>query len=172
MVLFFALYCINDYKSDRKKWALQYRNQVQNDFIGFNTIEDLLINFINDTLNNQDLNKYFLTEDEYLRIYWANQPWEKIYDKGMTLENALYLYNLYKQKGLNQTIYTIKNSIPFKNIQKIEINIKKQETLENNELIFFNQLTVVGNKKILLDLEGIAIKHNQNLKLIQIQRKD
>ena len=174
MVLFFAVYCINDYKSERKKWALQYRNQIQNDFIGFNTIEDLLINFINDTLNNQDLNKYFLTDDEYLRIYWANQPWEKIFDKGMTQENTTYLYNLFRSKNIIKTRQLLeKIKIPDK-IENIRINIKKKEALENNELIYFDSVYLISKiqKEIALDLEGVVIKHNQKYKLIQIKPND
>ncbi|GIX41681.1 MAG: hypothetical protein KatS3mg129_1414 [Leptospiraceae bacterium] len=171
-ILTIIVFCKNDYKNKRKEWALQFRGKIQSNFVGFPSIENLVKNFLLDMINNKNVDKYFLTDKEYLTIYWANQPWEKIYDKGLTIENVLYLYHLYQNKNLNLTkSYILKqNNFNLINADKIVIQIKKQEPLQNNQLIYFDSIIIISNSsKKIYPLKGLIIQHNQQYKLIQIK---
>lgn len=168
--------CEKDYKKERKEWALQYRNKIQQDFKGYSSYEQLLIDFIKDVLNDKDINHYFLTNDEYLKVYWANEPWEKIYDKGMTNENVVYIYNIFLFKNLTNTIAYIKNNLKaIKSNENFQIQIQEEKYIkqEGIDLIYFNQLDIIqNNKTTTLQIKGVILKHNEQYKILNIRTKD
>ncbi len=175
IIILIIINCKKDYKKERKEWALQYRNKIQQDFIGYPSYEQLLIDFIKDALNGKDIYRYFLSDDEYLKVYWANEAWERIYDPGLTQENVIYIRNLFLFKNINEVSSYIKNIKMINTNQKFQIQIHEDKYVkqEGIDLLYFHQLSIIqNNKNIPLKLKGVILKHNEQYKILNIRTKD
>ncbi len=164
ILLFLLLYCQEDYKKERTRWAMQYRNQIQEDFQGYSSIEELIQFFLSDLNQNKDLQKYFLTEEEYKKVYWANEEWDKIYDKGMTLENLTILYYIYIEKNTKKWSEKIK-----KNLKLISYELKETKPLGSSKIYYLNQIRVKERDQIYeLQIIKRIIEHNQKFKILSL----
>lgn len=165
LLLFLLLFCKSDYKLERKKWAEQYRNQILKDFNGFLSKEDLFKNFIKNLnkIKEAQFYDYVLTDEEYLRLIWANEDWDRIYDPGSTLENIKMLRNI----NLKKRFITIQNYFKNKNIEFIDFEIENEIEHGKSKIYFIKNLKIKENNQIKnYKLIKSIIEHNQQYKII------
>lgn len=165
LLLFLLLFCKSDYKLERKKWAEQYRNQILKDFNGFLSKEDLFKNFIKNLnkIKEAQFYDYVLTDEEYLRLIWANEDWNRIYDPGSTLENIKMLRNI----NLKKRFITIQNYFKNKNIEFIDFEIENEIEHGKSKIYFIKNLKIKENNQIKnYKLIKSIIEHNQQYKII------
>lgn len=165
LLLFLLLFCNSDYKLERKKWAEQYRNQILKDFNGFLSKEDLFKNFIKNLnkIKEAQFYDYVLTDEEYLRLIWANEDWDRIYDPGSTLENIKMLRNI----NLKKRFITIQNYFKNKNIEFIDFEIENEIEHGKSKIYFIKNLKIKENNQIKnYKLIKSIIEHNQQYKII------
>ncbi|MFN3605052.1 MAG: hypothetical protein ACK4UJ_10110 [Leptonema sp. (in: bacteria)] len=165
LLLLIVLYCSQNYKEKRREWAIQYRNQIQQNFQGFSSIEDLIQNFLKDMISGQDVGSYFLSKDEYLKIYWANEDWERIYDKGMTLENAWNVYELIYTKNKIKWSNHLKN----KKIEFLSYDVENIKDLGSSKIYKIHKIRIKENQKEFdLFLVKYIIQHNEKFKILSL----
>lgn len=164
LVLLLA-FCSNDYKIERKKWAEQYRNQILKDFKAFSSKEELFKNFINnlDKISEAQFYEYVLTDEEYLRLIWANEDWNRIYDPGSTLENIKMLRNL----NLKKRFSDIQKYFKSKKIEFIDYEIENEIEHGKSKIYFIKNLNLKENNQIkTYSIIKSIIEHNGQYKII------
>ncbi len=163
---------IQKIQEERKQWALQYREKIYTEFKGFSNVEILIkefINFISNQNQKYKFEDFFLSEKEFLEVYWANRPWNYIYDPGMTLENAKYVYFFFLKMRWNQYSKNYKN----KNISIIEYKIKSTSSEGPNQIINLESITIKQNQSLeSINWIGSILCHNQLCKILTLKEQD
>lgn len=169
LMILILFQCSKDYKEERKQWAMQYRDKIQADFTGYSTIENLLKNFLESLSKQEGLDHYLLTKEEYLKVYWANEDWNKIFDKGMTLENVWYVYDMLNKKNIT----TWNAKLKHEKLQFWECKIQDIRELGTTRVYRIQTLKVKKNQQILdLPLVKYIVEHNQKYKILSLNEAD
>lgn len=161
--------CYQDKIDKRKEWVLQYRGKVQESFRGEPTIEDLLRKFFTELQTTKNIEPYLVSDDEYLKVYWSNESWDRILDAGSNFDTLLRL----RQVGFHKNVQDVKRNFPYTKHQFASYEIEDTQIQEINEIYFLRRVLLKHRDEIVsVGFVKTILKHNGQHKILGIGEYD